>query len=216
MRDLVEEALVELRFPGRLVERAHLHPGGVHVDQERRDALVLGHVGVGARDEKSVGRLVSERRPDLLSRDDPLVPVELCTHRECRHVRSGARFGEELTPDLLTGEQRSQETLLLLVGTVGDDRRGAHAVPDDVSSHRGRRVESRHAPKHVELLGGARSQTAQTHREVRPRQAPVELLAEEGDRVGRLGRERRDEFVNELVDRCFGDGHGNSFVRWRR
>ena len=48
-----EEALVELGLAGHLVERAHLDAGRVHVDEEGRDALVLGHVGVGARDDQA-------------------------------------------------------------------------------------------------------------------------------------------------------------------
>ena len=40
--------LVELGFAGELHERADLDPGGVHVDHEERQALVLGGVGVAA------------------------------------------------------------------------------------------------------------------------------------------------------------------------
>jgi hypothetical protein len=43
-----EVHLVELGLAGQLPQRPRLDAGAVHVDDEVREALVLGHVGVGA------------------------------------------------------------------------------------------------------------------------------------------------------------------------
>jgi hypothetical protein len=55
-----EEDLVELGLAGDLEERAHLDPGRLHVDEERRHAPVLGHVGVGAGQEQAERRDVGQ------------------------------------------------------------------------------------------------------------------------------------------------------------
>ena len=57
---------------------------------------MLGHVGVGAREEHAVAAHVRERRPHLLPGDHPLVTVALRARGEPRHVGAGARLAEEL------------------------------------------------------------------------------------------------------------------------
>ena len=56
----VEEDLVELDLAGDLAQRSHLDAGLVHVEQEVGDALVLGRVGIGARQQD---REVGDVRP---------------------------------------------------------------------------------------------------------------------------------------------------------
>jgi hypothetical protein len=70
-----EEDLVEHGVAGHLAQRADLDARLVHVDGEPGDALVLGHLGVGAGDEHAQIGHVAERRPHLLAVDDPLVAV---------------------------------------------------------------------------------------------------------------------------------------------
>ena len=92
-----EEDLVEPRGPGHLAQRAHLDPRRVHVDEERREALVLGHVGIGAAHrEREVGD-VRARRPHLLAVDDPLVAVAHRARRGRGEIGAGVRLAEELT-----------------------------------------------------------------------------------------------------------------------
>ena len=70
-----EVDLVELGLAGHLAQRPSLDARCVHVDDEGREARVLGHVGIGPHDEQAPARHVGERRPDLLAVDDPLVAV---------------------------------------------------------------------------------------------------------------------------------------------
>ena len=124
-------------------------PGRLHVDEEGRHPLVLGHVGVGARHDEPERRDVRQRRPHLLPVEHPLVAVTLGPGRQPGHVRAGARLAEQLAPDLLAREEGAQVALLLLGRPVGDDGGGAHAVADRVphSGHRGAaRMEARLGP----------------------------------------------------------------------
>ena len=81
-RGVGEEHLVEAGRAGHAADRADLHAGLVHVDDERGEALVLRRVGVGAGEQQPEARLVRHRRPDLLSRSPP-------TRR--RRARRGSR-----------------------------------------------------------------------------------------------------------------------------
>ena len=173
---------------------------------------MLGHVGIGARDQEAEGRLVGQRRPDLLARHEPLVAVAIGPSGERRDVRTGARLGEELAPDLLAGEQRAQEPLLLLLGAVDHDGGRDHPVTNDVATRGGGSPGPGHPAQHVQLLGGARRQPALAHGEVGPREAAVELRAEEGDRIGARGREGADQVVDQSIDFCFARRHVLSFA----
>ena len=51
-------------------------PGGVHADQQERDALVLRRVAVGAGEHEAPVAPVRQRRPHLLAVDHPLVAVD--------------------------------------------------------------------------------------------------------------------------------------------
>ena len=62
--------------------------------------------------------------PDLLAVDDPLVAVLHGLGLQAGEVGAGAGLAEELAPRLLAVGDLGQEALLLLVGAVGDDRRG--------------------------------------------------------------------------------------------
>ena len=54
--DAVEEDLAELRVAGHLHERAHLDPGGAHVDDQVGDAAVRRRVGIRAREHGTSSR----------------------------------------------------------------------------------------------------------------------------------------------------------------
>jgi hypothetical protein len=93
---------------------------------------VLGRRGIRAGDEHAPLRLVRERRPDLLTRDHPLVAVSHRPGLERGEVRAGVRLGEALAPDLVGGEDRREVALLLLIVAVGDNGRPAHGQAEDV------------------------------------------------------------------------------------
>ena len=70
------EDLVELALAGDHLDRPHLDAGLAHVDEQERDALVLGRVGIGAGEREDVVGEVPGRGPDLLAVEHPLVAVE--------------------------------------------------------------------------------------------------------------------------------------------
>ncbi len=63
---IIEEDLVELRLARDLAQAADRDPLGIHRDDEHRQALVLGHVGVGPREQQPVRGEMRIRRPHLL------------------------------------------------------------------------------------------------------------------------------------------------------
>ena len=70
--------------------------------------------------------------PHLLSGDDPLVAVAHRPGAEVGEIAARAGLGEQLAPDLLAGQQREQEPVLLLVGAGVDDGRAGPADADHV------------------------------------------------------------------------------------
>ena len=84
---VVEEDLVEVVGPGDLAQRAHVDPGGPHVERERGDARLLGHVGVGAGQQVADVGVVAVGGPHLLAVDDVVVAVA-ATARVFRLARS--------------------------------------------------------------------------------------------------------------------------------
>ena len=123
-RDVVEEDLVELGLAGDLAQAANGHALGVHRHDEHRQALVLGHVGVGAREQQAVGGELGVGGPHLLSGQPPAaVVLQARSGLHGREVRAGGGLGEQLAPDLVAVEHRPEVAQLLLVGAVGDDRR---------------------------------------------------------------------------------------------
>ena len=98
-------------------------PGVLHVEQEVRDALVLGRVGIGAGQQHHPVGHVGERRPHLLAVDDVVVAVLHRPRLQRGQVGAGVGLRVALAPDLLAGEDLRRVALLLLLGAVRDDRR---------------------------------------------------------------------------------------------
>ncbi len=94
---------------------------------------MLGHVGVGAREQQPVGRELGVGGPHLLPGQPPAAVVlkaRAGLHR--REIRACGGLGEELAPDLVAVEHRPEVARLLLVAAVGDDRGAEHADADRV------------------------------------------------------------------------------------
>ena len=68
-------------------------------------------------------RLLRAGGPHLLPVDDPLIAAELGARHRTGHVRSAARFTEQLAPDVLTGQNAEQKLLLLQVGAMRENGR---------------------------------------------------------------------------------------------
>ncbi len=119
----------------------------LHVHQEVGQALVLGHVGVGARDEHAPLGVLGAAGPHLLAGDDPVLAVLDRARFQRGEVRAGLGLGEALAPDLLGREDRRQVALLLLVAAPHHQRRAAEQQAEHVrrpsARARGRSLRSR-------------------------------------------------------------------------
>ena len=108
-------------------------PVGVHRHDEHRQALVLGHVGVGARQQQPEGGELGVGGPHLLAVERPAAVLVLTRARlDGGQVGPGGGLGEHLTPDLVAVEHRAQVAALLLLGAVRDQARPEHPDPDHV------------------------------------------------------------------------------------
>ena len=96
MRTSVRKTSLKCEAPRGLHERPDLDARAVHVDEDERDALVLGHVGVGAHEEHAPVAELRGRVPDLLAGDDELVAVADGLAGEAGEVGAGAGLAEEL------------------------------------------------------------------------------------------------------------------------
>ena len=85
---LVEEDLVEGGAAGHLPQRPDGHAGRPHVDQEHRQARVLGRRRIGPDQKFADVGDVSGRGPDLLPGDDPVLAVAARGRPGGREVRS--------------------------------------------------------------------------------------------------------------------------------
>ncbi len=171
---------------------------------------MLGLVGVGPGDQQCPGGDVSRGRPYFLAVDDPPVTVTDCPRRQIRQVRSGAWLAEQLAPDLLARPQRPQPALLLLVGAIGQDRRGGHAQADAVAFRPvGRRASRRELRVDHRLQRPRQRLPAESGRVMRPGQAGVEPGAKEVHPLRRNRVVRGKEGAGlcaQLVRRHLGSG----------
>ena len=129
---VLDEELVELRLAGDLAQRPHLDGVLLHVHQEVGQPLVLRRLRVRARDEHAPLRVLRAARPDLLPGDPPAVAVGHRAGLERREVGARVGLGEALAPDLLAGEDRAEEAVLLLVGAPDHQRRPAEQDAEHV------------------------------------------------------------------------------------
>src|SRR5205807_7588652 len=96
--NLGEEDLGEAGVAVDLHQRAHLHPGGVHVTEDEADALVLGGIGIGPAEYEDPVAEDPQRGPDLLAADDEIITVTDGAGAQRGKVAAGVGFGEPLAP----------------------------------------------------------------------------------------------------------------------
>src|SRR6266404_7309987 len=118
---LVEKYLVELGFARHLPNGTDLHAGLLHVDDEHREPLMLGHRRVGARESQSVIRKMTAGCPDLLARNEPICTVADGAGAHGGKIGPACGLGEELAPDLLTAKQGCDEAPPLLFSAASHD-----------------------------------------------------------------------------------------------
>src|SRR6202034_4678830 len=85
--------LVETRLAARLTDRPDLDARAAHVEEEHRQALVLGDVGVGAYDQDAPVAEMGARGPDFLAIDDPFVALALGARAQPREIGARGGFG---------------------------------------------------------------------------------------------------------------------------
>src|SRR6202158_5244739 len=126
--DVGKVDLIELLHAIGLLDRPHFDARALHVEKEHRQALVLGHIGIGPRDQEAVVRVVRARSPDLLAVDDPVVAFLLRACAQARDIRSAGWFREQLAPDLFAGGEFWQIVAFVLLAAIGHHGRPAHAL----------------------------------------------------------------------------------------
>ncbi|MEZ5136577.1 MAG: hypothetical protein R2699_16395 [Acidimicrobiales bacterium] len=123
----VEEDLAEHLFAGDVADGSHVDAVRFHVDDERRDAVVLAALGdggrVGADEEQAPPGQVRRRDPDLGSVEDVVVAVGDGEGAQVGEVRAGLGFGEALAPVVVGVEDVGDPPVALLVGAPADDHR---------------------------------------------------------------------------------------------
>ena len=106
------------------LQRPLHYPGLMHRHDERRNALVLGHILVRACQHQTPVGHIGVAGPDLVPRNDVLVAVADRGRRQRCQVRTRARLTEALTPALGAIDHSGQEPLpqfLIPVMAQADD-----------------------------------------------------------------------------------------------
>ena len=131
---VVEEHLVEVDVTRDVAERPDLDARLVQIDEEVGDALALGYVGVGAREEDRPVGEVGPRRPHLLTGHGPVVAIASRARGQGRQIAPGPGLAEQLAPALLVADDRWEEAEALRVGAVGEECRRAQVETQRVQT----------------------------------------------------------------------------------
>ena len=136
--------------PVTILQRADLDALGVHVDDHGRDALVLGHVGIGADGGQAEAGVVGAARPHLLAVDEPAAVDPGAPRLDPGGVAAGVGLAEELAPDDVLAQRGHDPARHLVLGGVLDQRED-HPAGDAVlracrPRRRGTPARSRAAP----------------------------------------------------------------------
>ena len=126
-----EEHLVERGVAVHLFQGLHFDAGLGHVDDEKRHALMLGQVPVGAREHQPPFGVVRAGGPQFLAVHFPAFAVCIGARGCARQIGSAARLAEELTPGVFAGQHAAQEARLLLLAAMLQQRRGGQQTDTD-------------------------------------------------------------------------------------
>ncbi len=115
------------------MDRPHVDRRVLHVDPEHGQALVLGHVGVGAGQQQAEIGVLGAAGPHLLAVDDPIAAAVAGLDRPGagrRRVGAARRLAEQLAPDLFAAQGRADKALFVLFIARCHHRGHAHAKAD--------------------------------------------------------------------------------------
>jgi hypothetical protein len=126
-----EEDLVERGVAVHLLQGLHFDRSLAHVDDETRQALVLGSIPVGPCEQEPPLGVMRAGRPHLLSVDAPGIAVALRARRGAGEVRARARLAEELTPGVLAGQDGAQEAALVRLAAMFEQGRARQQADAD-------------------------------------------------------------------------------------
>ncbi len=104
--EVVEELFAEFDRPVHLLDAPQRDPRAVDRHQEHRQALVLGHVPVGARQHQPVVGGECACAPSLRAVDDPFVALAVGTGDDAGEIRSAAGLGQQLDEYLVAAQAR--------------------------------------------------------------------------------------------------------------
>src|SRR6266567_8173033 len=134
----------------------------MHVQDEVRNAFMLRHVRIGAREQHSEIRQVRLTGPHLLAVDDVVLAVletlPVGFGAQTSQVRSGVGLGIQLAPDLVGAENLWDVATLLFLSAVHDKRRSDEADAQAVDA--ARHTHARHFFADDRLFYGPRCLTA--------------------------------------------------------
>src|SRR5262249_45804289 len=106
------------------------------VEDEVGEAVVTARRGLRPREEDRPLRVLRVAGPHLLAAHAEAVAVGLGQRAHGGEVAARVRLAEELTPDLVAGEDGRKEASLLRLGAVRDERRARVVDPDAVQQLR--------------------------------------------------------------------------------
>ena len=139
---ITEEELAEFAFARHLPQWADIYARRFHVDQQNRQPFVPGDVSVRANNQLAPVPKRAKAGPYLLTVDDVVVAVQAGLGLQTGKIGTGVRFGKTLAPDFFSAQNFGDESLLLRLRPVGDDR-GADQPEAESVGHL-RRLRSRH------------------------------------------------------------------------
>src|SRR5882762_3969623 len=93
----------------------------VHGEDEVGQTLVLGNIPICSRHQHGEIRVMGTGVPDLLPVDDPLISIKFSPRDQPRQIRSCGRLAEELTPDLLAGQDWMEKSFPKQIRPVSED-----------------------------------------------------------------------------------------------
>ena len=164
-----EEHLVEVHRTVELSDRADLDARRVEIDDEHRQTVVLGRrwdrCGPAGCRSRRGGRASSTPS----GRDDPAARHRVRPGRNAGEVGAGTGFGEQLAPDLSSGEDARHVPTALGVGAELQQRRQAVAEGDRRAA-RSSAGSGRPPPATPSRSGGRQAVAADGRRHAEPGQ----------------------------------------------
>jgi hypothetical protein len=195
---LVEEHFVEFRAAAELADRPDVDAFLLQRQQQKAQALVAARARLAARQHEDPFGFVRQRSPDFLSRHTPRTILDLpATRLHVGQIRAGIRLGITLRPELPTGDDLRQKTLLLRGAAELDQGRADQAFAD---------------VSHAAGPAGARVFLVKNHL-LRDRQRATAVLFRPADAGPAAGREFAFPVFAQCRVGCFVAGAAAVFER---